>query len=449
MVKEKQTSLVTMGKDEMNLVEFPITLLSRRHSSEAKTVEFSDTIDEDGRCLKREWVVTGSDKYGLPLANDNDVLLALLYLGKEQGFSSSTIHFSRYKLCKIIGWTDAGSNYRRIEETLNRLSGVRIYAKNAFWDREARMYVTANVGILDEYYIFDEGARKTNSNQEMFPLSYVKLNATLYKSIKDGYIKKISLENYFSLESAISKRLYRYLDKKCYSGKKEKFEINIFTLAFEHLGLSRNRPHISQIKQKLDPAHKELIEADFLKSAEYQKTADGISEKVIYVFSRRDESWELSAEEILRKKLLDELIGIGITQKVAEQMIKEYSGDTIRMQIKALPYREAKDPPAVLISSIHDNWAMPKMYQAQAEGQKKTRIRDQQIKEEENEKAKYRDKIKRYIGSLGKRELEEMTMQAVENAREDGGAFLKGRDIPQHLIEAYLHIIVEKKLRLS
>lgn len=72
-MRQKEPAL-EIGKDEMNLVEYPITLLSKRHESKTKTIEFSDTITGDGgKLIKREWIVTGSDKYGLPLAQYNDV----------------------------------------------------------------------------------------------------------------------------------------------------------------------------------------------------------------------------------------------------------------------------------------------------------------------------------------------------------------------------------------
>jgi len=131
--KNKLSTPVLVGKDEMNIVEFPITLLSRRHMSSEKTIKFSDVIaGEDNKPVRREWIVTGSDEFGLPLSQDNDVWIALLLMARERGFKDRKVYFSRYKLCKIMNVKKGGNKYQRIEDALNRLTGVRIYAKNAF-----------------------------------------------------------------------------------------------------------------------------------------------------------------------------------------------------------------------------------------------------------------------------------------------------------------------------
>lgn len=275
------------GKDEMNLAEYPITLLAYRNTSNIKTIEISDTITgENGRPVKREWIVTGSDKFGLPLAQDNDVLLALLAIGKEQGFIEPKIYFSSFRLLNILKWGTDGRAYRRMEEALDRLCGVRVKADHAFYDNVKKGYHTVNFGILDSYDLFDSPGRKKH-NQEGLPFSYVVLNSKFFQSIKTGYIKSLDLKTYFKIEGSVTKRLFRYLEKKRYDGKRL-FGINLFTLAYTHIGFEKaTYKYASNIKQKLDPAHSELIQVGFLKSAEYQRTSDGASEKVIYVFTEK------------------------------------------------------------------------------------------------------------------------------------------------------------------
>jgi len=389
----QKESVPETGKDEMNLVEYPITLLSKRHEARVKTLKFSDTITgEGGAPVKREWTVTGSDEYGLPLAYDNDVLLALLALGKEQGFQSRKIFFSRYRLCQIMGWsTNKGPNYKRIEDTFKRLGGVHIYAKNALWDNKRKTYVTKGFGIIDDFELYDSSKRGT-PEQDTFPFSYVNLGEVLYESVKAGYIKSIDLKAYYTLESSITKGLYRYLDKKRFDGKR-KFEINLFSLAETHLGLQKTK-YASHIKEKLDPAHEELIQTGFLKSAEYQKTSEGNSEKVIYTFGKRAELADLvsipaekknHAEPPARESdpLLASLLEIGVTRGTAEQILKEYSTETIQAQIEALPYREAKEPPAALISSIKEGWSLPTAYKEAL--QRKQHEKEEKLRQEQRQ----------------------------------------------------------------
>jgi hypothetical protein len=451
---DKKNEVREIGKDEMNLVEFPITLLAKRHSTESKTMKFSDNIiGENNKTIKREWVVTGSDEFGLPLAPDNDVLLGLLYLGKGQGLHSPTIHFSRYKLCRIMGWTDKGPNYKRIEEALKRLHGMRIYAKNAFWDNERKGYVTLGFGIIDSFALFDSSRQ---SSQESLPLSSVDLNKYLYQSIKDGYIKSLDISVYFKLKSAITKRLYRYLDKKRYDGKR-KFEINLFALAYVHLGFDdETYKYSSKIREKLDPAHEELIEVGFLKSAEYQKTADGSSEKIIYTFGKKAELPEAcdiekeGAEGVTagEEQLLGKLVHAGITRTVAEQIMREYAREDIMAQIRALPFRKAEDPAAVLVSSILNKWNIPAACQEKAKKEKEKDAEKEQREEEDREKAERRGKIEKYLAAQSRDEQVELIGEARELARAEGGAYFKDKEIPQYMLNAYMHMVVEKRLGL-
>lgn len=455
MKDKPELQIPQTGKDEMNLAEYPITLLSKRHSPEIKTIEFTDEImGEGGKRIRREWVVSGSDRYGLPLAIDNDVLMALMAIGKEQNFDTPKIHFSRYRLCKMMKWSDAGSNYKRIEEAFDRLKGSSIKAKNAFWDNDRKGYVTKNFGIIDEYELFDS-ARRQNVEQDSFPFSYVILSHTFYQSIKSGYIKALDTKIYFKLKNAIAKRLYRYLDKKRYDGKR-KFEINLFTLAEVHIGLQKTK-YASHIREKLDPAHEELVQIGFLKGAEYQRTADQKSEKVIYTFGRKvelpapgqAEPAEPERQEKVRAgELLEKLVQTGIAQKAAEQILREYPDDVVRMQIEALPYRNIEDPPAALISSIQNNWALPPKYEEHLKKDKLKKIDMERHEQEQQQKAERRGKIQTFISTLSRDELADLTNEAREKAREEGGALFRDREVPSYMVNAYVHMIVEKRLGL-
>src|SRR5579884_3759312 len=106
------------GRDELNLAEFPITLLSDRVPDGCKTLIFEDKVfdQQAGEMVIRKVTVTGSDAYGLPTAVDDEILVALLQLTKLDGFRDPKVHFSRYEVLQILGWKDGGKNYVRIEE---------------------------------------------------------------------------------------------------------------------------------------------------------------------------------------------------------------------------------------------------------------------------------------------------------------------------------------------
>jgi hypothetical protein len=72
------------GRDEMNLVEFPLALLSERAPAGVLTHEYSDEIEERGVVIQRHVSVAATEKFGLPTAKDEDVLMGMLQLAKLQ-----------------------------------------------------------------------------------------------------------------------------------------------------------------------------------------------------------------------------------------------------------------------------------------------------------------------------------------------------------------------------
>jgi hypothetical protein len=236
-----------------------------------KTLEFHDFVKgKNGEIVNRSWIITGADKFGLPTSSDDEVLLGLLKLTADDGLRNRKILFTRYELLKILRWTTEGRSYTRLQNALDRLSGVRIKATNAFYDNENKLHSTKNFGIIDEYEI--------NDGRDTRP-SFFTWSDVLFKSFQVGFIKKLDLNFYLDLNSAVSKRLYRYLDKHFWY--RSRLQVNLFTLAHEKVGISRNYKFASSLRQQLEPALGELIERGML--AEFHFIGKGASTEVVLV----------------------------------------------------------------------------------------------------------------------------------------------------------------------
>jgi hypothetical protein len=260
-----------VSRDEMNLAEFPLTVLSKRADPSVKTLEFSDYVKgKNGELLNRKWIITGADKFGLPTSSDDEVLLGLLKLTADDGLQNRKVHFTRYELLKILRWTTEGRSYTRLQNALDRLSGVRIKATNAFYDNETKLHSTRNFGIIDAYEI--------NDGRDTRP-SFFSWSEVLFKSFQVGFIKKLDLEFYLDLQSAVSKRLYRYLDKHFWY--RSRMQVNLFVLAHEKIGISRNYVYASSLRQQLEPALEELRDKGMLSDFEF--VGKGKSTEVILV----------------------------------------------------------------------------------------------------------------------------------------------------------------------
>ncbi len=84
MEEQAAKNFAIVSRDEMNLAEFPLAVLSTRGSSSVKTLEFQDAVKgKNGELVNRQWIITGADKFGLPTSSDDEVLLGLLKLSVE------------------------------------------------------------------------------------------------------------------------------------------------------------------------------------------------------------------------------------------------------------------------------------------------------------------------------------------------------------------------------
>ncbi len=372
-----------LGRDEMNLAEFPFALLANRVPDDVNTLKFEDTVEgKDGKLVRRTWTVTGGDHFGLPVAGDEQVYVALMEVTREQGFDQRTISITRYDMIKRLGWPDKGDSYKRLRAALDRLLSVTIKSEKAFWDKAKQRYVDVGFHIIDDYALYDETpGRKGRKSQDPLPLSFVSWNQVIFRSFQAGNIKQLDTAFYFSLQSNLSRRLYRYLDKKRYDGKGA-YRIGLKKLAFEKLGMSRNY-YPSHIKQELARANAELLEAGFLEDFAYERSSRG-EEQVVFHFTRRKHLLRLETPSTdITAELAEEISQLGVTPAIARRLVEEF-GEETRVQLQYLPFRRAQDPAAVLVEAIKSKWEPPASYlKARAEEERRLQQAERQTAREQ------------------------------------------------------------------
>lgn len=254
--KESDAPLVT-GRDEMNLAEFPLSVVGKRAPGNKKTLHFEDEVwDRAKRAyVPRKLTITGSDLLGLPTSLDDEVLLGCVQLTREAGFQKRKVRFTRYELMERIGWKQDGRNYQRISESLDRWAGTLIISDKAFWDKSSQCWVKDSFNILDRVILSDrDGGNEPGEKRKRSAFIW---GDFMWRSFIAGNLKELDFDFWLSLNSPVSKRLYRLLDKRFYNRNVITFDLH--RLAWEKVGLSRNM-HTGQIKEKLEPAHEELKE---------------------------------------------------------------------------------------------------------------------------------------------------------------------------------------------
>ena len=361
-----------IGRDEMNLAEFPITLLTERVPDGLKTIEFQ----AGGGKL----VVSGSDDYGLPTAADGDVIVGLIQLTKiRNDFTDPTVEFTRYELLKLLGWPDRGAYYQRLDDSLHRWVGVTLRYDEAWWDNEIKCRVNAAFHILESVVIIEPSVRKTLKarGRRQLPSSQFTWNKIFFRSCQADNLKRLDLETYLSLESAVSKQMYRFLDKRFYARREWTFDLRAF--AFGHIGLSQNYT-AAKIKEKLQPAIDELETIGFIdkmgRDERYEKVARG-EWKITLAQGEAPKAKERESPPEF-SKLEQALIARGVTPTVAAGLVGSHPAEHIQERIEIFDWlsgkedkRVSKNPGGYLADSIRKGYVPPKGFESKTDREKK------------------------------------------------------------------------------
>jgi Replication initiator protein A len=429
----------TDGRDELNLAEFPIALLTDRAAEGQNTLKFQDTIHDasTGKSVTRKLTITATDEYGLPTTKDEEVILGLIQLTKlADNFSKRTVHFSRYELIRLLGWRDEGKNYHRLEESLNRWMSVTFFYDKAWWDKAAGSWVDEKFHVIDNITLYDQ-ERRTSKGQGALPFSSFTWNKVLFRSFQAGYLKRLDLDFYLSLKTSTAKRLYRFLDKRFYHGDRQEFDL--FRLAFEHVGLSRRYTKAVHLRRNLAQAVEELEAKGFLEplpdSERYVQVRRG-EWKVIFIKKSKDEP-VLPSPAAPTTSLQKELTSRGITASTAAELVAEVPAERITAKLEVFDWlmgkndkRLSQNPAGYLVASIRGDYAAPKDFQPKAERDRRRQAAEEKQRRKGEERAASRRKeeqeaatrkaershIDAYLNSLTPQERKALEEQAVANA---------------------------------
>ena len=260
-----------VGKDEMNLAEFPLTRLGTRDKRDVLTYE-GWMMDARKGAIRQKWTVRGAAGLGLPNEFGDRVMLALMALTFEQGLVTPKVEFSRYNLLKIIGIQGMGSSeYALLEKTLLQMAGMTIESEQAFYDktRDKRLSTKKAFHLLEKLWLRKQEAEEYDAVGESTESAngFVVWGREFWDSLRSGYIKNLDLDFYYGLSTPLARRLYRFLDKRMHH--KRVIEIDIFDLSSRLGQVPYRRP--SEAFRKMKPSIDELITQNYLATVELVK----------------------------------------------------------------------------------------------------------------------------------------------------------------------------------
>lgn len=269
------------GRDEMNLIEFPFGPIT---ASGEKTFEVEHEVFDRflKRNVTRRFVITGSDRFGLPRPVDERVLVGLTTLTFEAGFVSPRVAFSGYHLCRTIGWEPDGRAYRRLEESFDRIAGTYLKFKDAWYDKGEKEYLSKGFHLIESFELCTKGRlqrKRADTGQAELALSHFVWNDVVWKSFGDRFIKQVDMALFRQIargrKREVPLRLFRLLDKRFH--KKSVVRLGLWNLAVEKLGLSPGSP--SELLRPVERAAKVLIDCRYLERIRYDR---GSKELVFY-----------------------------------------------------------------------------------------------------------------------------------------------------------------------
>ncbi|MDB6135073.1 MAG: Replication initiator protein [Verrucomicrobiales bacterium] len=406
------------GRDELNLAEFPLSLLSKRPDQDAKVLVFEDQIwDSQSRSMvTRKVTISGSADCGLPNASDEEVLLALIQITKLQSFRNKKVHFSRYQLLQILGWEDNGYYYNRIVSALNTWLGVNVKWHNAWRDYSKKTSWGDKGIVLIQAFELKKRERSDSA-------SYITWADHLFESFQAGNLKGLDFGLYRALRDSIAKRMFRFLDKRFYN--REMLSFDLATFAYEKIGMKRTYG-LNNVKQKFKSAIEELVAVGFLKPMDekqrYRKRRAGEWD-VCFTKVEQDDGQRLLALEIdTLPQIENELVRRGVSRARAKSLAVKYPEMHIREKLEEFDYLMSRaegdplrpqNPGGYLAQAIEDNYTPPRGFQSQ-DGLK----RAQQEKEAQALQRKEAREAKRKAEAVRKAVAEQEFQQKAAQVRE-------------------------------
>lgn len=400
----------------MNLAEFPLAAISERILDGTKTVVFSDSVwdSELRRHVPRELTISGSDRYGLPTAKDDDVLLACIQVSSLGGFQSREVHFSRYELLKLLRWPDEGKNYLRLATSLRRWKGLTIFSNRAFYDNGRKSWVNRDFGIFDRLQIYEREIHERISAPASSSFIW---NEVPFESFQAGYLKQLDWNLYCELKNPVAKRLYRFLDKRFYHG--DSLTIDLHELAFKKVRLSQNY-NTAQVKRALIGGIQELEALWELKPVSDKKRFRKISPgKWEAVFTRRRKPTKRQRDsELQSSDLVYELTKRDIGPATADELVEKNPQERIQTMIELYDWHSGRGQekgPGFIVAGIKaaTPYRLPKGFETRDQKAKRKRALNSRKRAEKELRER------KHVAAVAKEKAEQAPFRAYWNGLTD------------------------------
>ena len=149
-------------------------------------------------------------------------------------------------------------------------------------------------------------------------------------------------------------------------------------------------------------------------------------------------------DAVVEKQILSQLIAAGVSASAASEMMKQYPLERVACQVRMLRFRSAREPAAMLVKAIQDDWAAPSAYMAKKRQEAAEKAKMEAEARESEKRRIWQRRIDEAKEKLPADELQGITRTAREKVRRDLSGIFHGR-APESLVKAEINRIISEK----
>ncbi len=381
----EDTLLPAVIHPEANFLRLPLFSLSWRGLKNKTKTEYRCIEERDGKKVELLWQVTANAEYGYPTPFDHRVARAIDALINESiqknGYPlENPIPFSIYKLARLTNHgSDSASLYARIRESIERIIATTIKSEGSFFLKDEKRWL-GKVFHIYESAIFMGREMPDGSVADS---NYLWLGREYLRNINAQYTRPLDYKYLIGLKSELASRLYELLSGKFYGLPETEDYLRIsYSNLCQTLPLTEQR-YYSKAREKLDPAHEELIKTGYLSRVIYQRYKRRKSFNIKYYLgerARREKNGYFSKGSNQEEQLILPLVEsqdvgnglsplaqklhqMGLSKSAAIEFAQIHSEDHIREKIEMFELlRESgsdlisKNPAGWLRRAIEEDW---------------------------------------------------------------------------------------------
>ena len=145
-----------------------------------------------------------------------------------------------------------------------------------------------------------------------------------------------------------------------------------------------------------------------------------------------------------RKRILRELLKHGVSGSIASELLDRYPTDRIARQLETLPFRSAREPAAMLIKAVKEDWTAPAAYMSRQKKEAEQRTKAEKEAAEAEQRESWSKRVEEARAKLSQSELQEITRTAREKVRNALRGAFHG-DAPERLVNVEVNRIIAKR----